>query len=566
MVKMMNMKFNEIITRNDLADFLNIERKTLTNVLYINHVESYYHSFEIPKKSGGLRKIDAPSSTLKYIQRRLSRKLYIYRHYICEKNGIKINISHAFEKRKSIITNSAIHKNKRYIINVDLKDFFESFHFGRVRGYFVNNKYFKLSNEVATVIAQLSCYEGKLPQGAPTSPIITNLICNVMDYKLLSLAKKFRLDYTRYADDLTFSTNDRKIVHEYENFYKKLNDIITDNGFIINSSKTRFVFKDSRQIVTGLVVNKKVNVDYRYYKMVRAMAQSLYTTGKFYIDGEQGNLDQLEGKLSFINEIEHYNNKTNGENFSKFYRMSAREKELQKFIFYKYFYANDKPVIVTEGKTDILYIKSALKALYEDYPSLIEKDSKGEFKFKVSFFKRSKRIRFFLNMSQDGADAMKHLYSFFSETDNKLSYPNYLKKFKELTKNDPNKPVILVFDNEIKSKTQKPLKVFLNFCGLKGKTFDIGGQIKLIDDSNLYLATHQLVRGKSECEIEDLFDSSVLNHQINGKKFSKNSKFDTNKYYGKDHFSKYISENYKSIDFTNFKPLLNAINEIVLNY
>lgn len=132
----MKVKFNEIKTRNELADFLNIERKTITNILYNKHVESYYYSFEIPKKSGGYRAIHAPTGVLKIIQKKLSDCLYNYRDQICKDNEINLNISHAFERKKGIISNAVIHKNKRYIINIDLKDFFDSFHFGRVRGYF----------------------------------------------------------------------------------------------------------------------------------------------------------------------------------------------------------------------------------------------------------------------------------------------------------------------------------------------------------------------------------------------------------------------------------------------
>lgn len=80
---------------------------------------------------------------------------------------------------------------------MDLENFFDSFHFGRVRGYFQKNNYYKLPFEVATIIAQLTCFHGKLPQGAPTSPIITNLICNIFDLRIIKLAKKYKLDYTR---------------------------------------------------------------------------------------------------------------------------------------------------------------------------------------------------------------------------------------------------------------------------------------------------------------------------------------------------------------------------------
>ena len=108
------------------------------------------------------------------------------------------------------------------VLNIDLENFFESFHFGRVRGFFIKNNNFLLPIEVATVIAQISCYEGKLPQGAPSSPIISNLICEILDYRLLKIAKKYKLNYTRYADDLTFSTNDKNFLGLQMEFYEEI--------------------------------------------------------------------------------------------------------------------------------------------------------------------------------------------------------------------------------------------------------------------------------------------------------------------------------------------------------
>ena len=159
------------------------------------------------------------------------------------------------------------------------------------------------------------------------------------------------------------------------------------------------------------------------------MAHALYVKGQYLIDGKDGTIAQLEGRFSFINQIEKYNNVQNGFNQKKFYKLNAKEKEMQKFLFYKYFYSNSKPIIVTEDKTDVIYLKAALKNLYKEYPRLIEKDSKGKFNFKISFFRRSNRIRFFFNMSQDGADAMKYLYCFFSENEN-ANFPNYFAYFK----------------------------------------------------------------------------------------------------------------------------------------
>lgn len=559
--------FNEVKTRNELADFLKIERKTLTFVLYCKGVDSYYTSFEIPKKSGDPRKITAPTGVLKTIQKKLSHCLYNYRSQVFEKNNIKMNISHGFEKEKSIMSNSKIHKNKRYILNVDLEGFFDSFHFGRVRGYFINNKYFRMTEEVATIIAQLTCCNGKLPQGAPTSPIITNLICQILDIKLLNLAKKYKLDFTRYADDMTFSTNNKTFAEKYDCFIEDLNKVIIKNGFSINENKTRLLFKDSKQTVTGLVVNKKVNVDRDYYRKVRSMAYHLYKDGKFFIDNKEGTINELEGKLSFINQIEKYNNTANIDDKKSYYNLNSKEKQFQKFLFYKYFYSSLKPVIVTEGKTDIAYIKAALKNLYKEFPELIEKNENGDFEFKISFFRRSKRTRYFFNMSLDGADAMKNLYRFFTNIDNN-SYPNYFDYFKKTSKRTAKNPVIMIFDNELSNKN-KPLKNFLNITNSLNEykiTIANGGFVQLVDDGNLYLATHQLINNKEECEIEDLFDDKILNHKISEKSFSRKSNFDLNKYYGKEIFSKYILSNYEKIDFSNFKPLLNSIKEIVENY
>ena len=153
-----------------------------------------------------------------------------------------------------------------------MENFFDSFHFGRVRGFFLKNRDYQFADEVVATIANLCCYKGKLPQGAPSSPIITNLISNVMDMRLLKIAKKYKLDYTRYADDLTFSTNDRKFLEIQEQFYQEVAKEIESSGFKINDKKTRLQFRDSRQEVTGVIVNKKLNVNRDYYKRTRAMA------------------------------------------------------------------------------------------------------------------------------------------------------------------------------------------------------------------------------------------------------------------------------------------------------
>lgn len=566
-------RFCDIQTRNELADFLKIPRNKLTYILYVKRPECYYSTFEIPKKSGGTREICAPSGDLKSIQRKLADALWAYQVCIwAEQKNCHNNISHAFEKEKSIITNAKIHRNKRFVLNLDLENFFDTFHFGRVQGFFEKNRDFQLPHTVAVVIAQIACYNGRLPQGAPSSPIVSNLICRILDIRLVKLAKKYKLDYTRYADDLTFSTNDRAFWDKQKDFMLKIVGEIEKAGFSINLKKTRLQIADSQQKVTGLVVNKKVNVDSAYYKKTRAMAHRLYTQQEFEIDGKSASIKQLEGRFSFIDQLEHFNNKCDGE-AQKSYRskrtehnhhtLRGREKDYQAFLFYQYFFANKVPLIVTEGKTDILYLKAALKSLYAEYPNLIEKDSEGNFLFKISFFKRSDRWKYFFGMSLDGADTMKQIYHYFAGKNNTTNYCSY---FQKLCGYEPRIPVILLFDNE--TETSRPLKNFIKICGVDDeakKQFKQNLSMQLVPKSNLFLVTNPLVPGKAECEIEDLFPSEILAHKIDGKTFSREDKWDAKTAYGKDIFSKYIISNFNNIDFSGFRKLLDVLNKIVVS-
>ena len=571
-------RITDVSNRKEFADFLGINLRIMNSILYGEKpgVNSYYEVFSIPKKSGGLRIITAPDADLKKIQDKLASKLLEHKKYIREENNIKVNISHGFEKNKSILTNAKIHVNKRYLLNIDLKDFFPTIHFGRVRGYFQKNKYFKLNNEIATLIAQLSCCEGKLPQGAPTSPIIANMICEILDLRILKLCKKYKVDYTRYADDLSFSTNDRNFLLNKDNFLEEVNQEITHAGFSINTSKTRLAFRNSKQTVTGLVVNKKVNIDNLYYKRTRAMANELYKTGHAFDGEEELNIKNIEGRFSFVNHIDHMNNDIDlGDNVAKhnFYSLNGREKQFQKFLFYKYFFANEKPLIVTEGKTDILYLKAALKSLYLEYPELIELTEDYTFKYKISFLKKSKKLKYFFNFPEDGASIFTDIYGFYGHTDKKNSknYSNYINQFKKLSDSLPKNPVFMLFDNEMSSK--KPLGSFLEkfkFDEDRKQFIEDNLYINLSD--NLYLSTvpmndNDRCKNSNETDIEDLFSDVVLEKIIGGKSFHKKEKgFNPTKHYGKEIFSKFVYSYYEDIDFTNFKPILNNIRNIISMY
>ena len=553
------MDFKDITSRNELADFLEISRKTLTYVLYKAHVESFYVSFDIPKKNGSMRHILAPTKQLKSIQRSLSDQLALYQKNVREKNKINNKISHAFETGKSIITNAQIHRNKRYIICLDLKDFFETIHFGRIMGYFEKNKFYNLPHEVALTIAQICCYSGYLPQGAPSSPIISNLIAGPLDAHLLKVAREYRLDYTRYADDLTFSTNSGAFIEQFDEFLGVVTREIELSGFQVNEAKTHIIYRDSRQLVTGLVVNKKINVPRSFYKDTRAMWHLYYTTGSFMIGEKEGTRNQLAGRFSFIDQLEYYNNRILlKEKKHNSHCLSGREKEYRNFLFYTRFLNNSKPVILTEGMTDILYIKAALKKLHKEYPSLVRIDEEGRFRFPITFFTKNHHWKYFFGMSMDGADAMKHIYSYFTGNgvDNLCSF------FKDKGAITSVVPVVFLYDNE--QETKRPLRTFINSARLdETQKNEFNKQNYTIVDnySSLYLATVPLPAGKKECEIEDLFTQETLDMKIDGRSFSRKDE-DRTKYYNKNIFSKYVYKHYQEIDFSGFRPLLDMLVEI----
>lgn len=554
-----------IKTRNDFAKFIGVKLQTLTYLLYIKKIDNCYSTLEIPKKNGDTRTICVPNKNLKKVQKKLYNKLSTYYDEIKTQNNFTSKISHGFEKNRSIVTNAEVHKNKRYVVNLDLLVFFPSINFGRVRSYFIKNNYFEINDDIATILAQLTCYKGTLPQGASTSPLIANMICNIMDIRILKIAKKYRLDYTRYADDLTFSTNNKYFLNDYDKFLEDIKNIIHRSGFELNSKKTRLLFSNSRQEVTGLVVNKKISVPKEYYKNTRAMAHSLYKNGYFLIDDEVGTIEQLEGRFSFINQINLYNIDNKKKNM---WHLNSKEKQYQKFMIYKTFYANEKPLIITEGKTDVLYIKAALKKYYKYFPNLITKKDNGNFVFHVNFFKRKQKHSYYLNLVKDGADTIKNIYSnCYIKTKNNKNITT-VHDFKKLCGERETNPVILIFDNEMVSNKDRPLKKFLNEIKVNASQKDkLKENLYINICDNLYLCTYQLNNKEAcEIEIEDLFPADVLEHEINGRKFSKKDSTHDNGFYGKNEFSQYVYSNYESIDFSNFISLLSAINEIIELY
>ena len=163
-------------TLSDLARLLYCRPRSLSYMLYKLSPEDRYRSFGIPKSSGGIRTIQAPDRRLKWVQSQLTRLLGDCLRSIEAEKPERQKVSHGFQRGRSIVTNAQMHTGCRYVLNLDLEDFFGTVNFGRVRGFFIKDRNFKLDPKVATVIAQIACHENALPQGAPSSPIISNLI------------------------------------------------------------------------------------------------------------------------------------------------------------------------------------------------------------------------------------------------------------------------------------------------------------------------------------------------------------------------------------------------------
>ena len=194
---------------------------------------------------------------------------------------------HGFAPGKNVKTNALQHIGKRWVFNTDLENFFPSINFGRVRGMFMGKPYCLPAN-VATVLAHICCYKRYLPQGAPTSPVISNMICAQMDSQLQQLAKAVdRSTYTRYADDITFSTTIKTFPTEIAilddlNQLRpgdQLEQVIKQNGFNINRSKIWLSGQNRRQEVTGITVNEFPNLSRKFTNQIRAM---LHAWRKFW--------------------------------------------------------------------------------------------------------------------------------------------------------------------------------------------------------------------------------------------------------------------------------------------
>lgn len=266
-----------------------------------NNISKHYKKSVIPKKNGKMRTLYIPDEKLKYMQRViLSEFLSEYR---ISKSAT------AYHKGSTLISNAQPHLNKKYILKLDIKDFFGNITFGRVYKMFLNHfpvKYAKLFTE-------LCCMNDMLVQGAPTSPYISNIIMLGFDKEIERYCFNNDISYTRYCDDITLSSN-----NPLNSAYYKIRKELQKNGFELNKRKTHFVKYTHQQNVTGIVVNEKIQVPIEYRRKLR---QELYYLHKFgannvilrnnytdYIDNrntlDEKYINSLLGKINYVLQID----------------------------------------------------------------------------------------------------------------------------------------------------------------------------------------------------------------------------------------------------------------------
>ena len=301
----------------DLAHFWEVETYQLSYYAYRIDKRRIYKALQIPRRNGRERHIEAPNSTLKYIQRVLHESLTrVYGPHPAV---------HGFRTGRSIVTNAENHLDRRYVLNIDLEDFFPSITRQRIFGRLIAEPY-SFDRIVANLIAALSTnFYGQLPQGSPASPVIANMVAANMDADLVKLCRPLRARYTRYADDITISTSRREFsprLARYPNVLgtgqvvvgDELKDIITRHGFRINHGKSRLQSYWTRQMCTGLVVNgKRTSPPRSYIRRLRSLidhwqkygwqdaAQTLHSKEvRLLFNSRQGLVNHVMGRISYL--------------------------------------------------------------------------------------------------------------------------------------------------------------------------------------------------------------------------------------------------------------------------
>ena len=355
-----------------------ITEKQLLHFCNPKTVPNRYKAFYIKKKSGGLREINAPCyqlGTILYILNIVFKAVYT-----------PSESAMGFTEERSVVTNATFHIGHHYVFNIDLENFFPSIPQARVWKR-IQHPPFNFPKEVANVVAGLCCHtnadktKNVLPQGAATSPLLTNAICDTLDRRMRGVAKRFGLHYSRYADDMTFSSM-RNVFEEGSDFRLEIKRIIEDQGFKMNDKKTHLQRDNERQEVTGLTVNQRVNVSRKYVHDIRwilhcwekdgygkayALFYDYYKRTKGYIKkGEPVMENVIGGKLNYMRMVKGENNTTYRKLLERFLKLQGLvyvDTETDKGMSYIYVYSYPVSEFNALFKTDLSLEVSAKNKL-----------------------------------------------------------------------------------------------------------------------------------------------------------------------------------------------------------
>lgn len=279
-----------------LAAFLNLRRRDL--FAYTKHPEREYQEMAIPKRDGSLRHLCAPSPALRMIQKTILR--CIVQHEPVSPYAT------AYIRGRSLSANAKPHVGKPYLLKLDISDFFGSITFEQVYAAAFNSRYFP--RQIGVMLTELCCCKGRLPQGAPTSPALSNQVMEQFDTYIGAWCRTRGIAYTRYCDDITFSADFPLLF-----VYAKAKTMLEDMGFTVNEKKTHLISAASRQTVTGLTVNKKLSVprDYKrrlrqevYYALRFGAADSAAHIGGTFAAKPVRYWQQLLGQVQYVLHIE----------------------------------------------------------------------------------------------------------------------------------------------------------------------------------------------------------------------------------------------------------------------
>ncbi len=266
----------------NLLDYKDKNKYIKTIYSISNNIENNYKEYKIKKRNGNYRTIYEPNKILKHIQRKILSNIL---------EDMKVSeYAKAYHKNINIVDNAIIHVKSKVILKLDIVDFFDNIDFINV----YKNCFYSFPKSIGILLTNLCTYYGFLPQGAPTSAYISNLVMREIDYKIGLFCKELNINYTRYSDDMTFSGdfNPNIVIRKVRKLLYKLN-------LKINNKKIKVIYNYHSQSVTGIIVNEKMQANSKYRSKIR---QEIYYINKYGISSHMKKLN-IKNKRKYINSL-----------------------------------------------------------------------------------------------------------------------------------------------------------------------------------------------------------------------------------------------------------------------